>query len=193
MNAPHPLSHLIQSIEDGQGWTDRELSRRIDDAGHTMSHSYIGKLKNHPIQSVTAAMVRALAAGLGVSETVVAIAALESMGVHIDTSREAELDVAISTEDSLTDYDKRLLRAVVKEMRTNVEQHGRNDQARNNGRPRVPRHALPDGATTGPENTAKRPLPEDVYGLAASRGPRGRAESDKRAGEAGEESQDPEG
>lgn len=193
VNAPHPLSHLIQSIEDGQGWTDRELSRRINNAGHTMSHSYIGKLKNHPIQSVTAGMVRALAAGLGISETVVSIAALESMGVHIDTSREAGLDVAISTERSLTDYDKRLLRAVVKEMRTDGEQPGRNDQPRHDDDARVPSEALPDVATTGPENTAKRPLPEDVYGLAASRAPRGRAESDKRAAEAGEESQDPEG
>lgn len=165
MNAPHPLSHLIQSIEDGQGWTDRELSRRINNAGHAMSHSYIGKLKNHPIQSVTAPMVRALAAGLGISETVVAIAALESMGVHIDTSREAGLDVAISTENSLTDYDKRLLRAVVKEMRTDGEHHGRSDQTRDNSRARVPREALADGATTRTSGPGLRLLSDDVPDL----------------------------
>ncbi|WP_341856381.1 hypothetical protein [Brachybacterium sp. GPGPB12] len=84
----HPLSQLIQSIEDGQGWTDREVSRRIAAAGHKMSHSYIGKLKNHPIQSVNASMVQTLAIGLGIPETVVAEAALASMGVHIDTSEQ---------------------------------------------------------------------------------------------------------
>lgn len=164
MNAPHPLSHLIQSIEDGQGWTDRELSRRIASLGYQMSHSYIGKLKNHPIQSVTASMVQALAAGLGVSETVVAIATLESMGVHIDTSREAGLDVAISTEPSLTDRDKRLLRAVVKEMRTDGEEARTPSQRRNRGT-ELPDRAVPHGSTTRPSHPPLKLLSDDVPDL----------------------------
>lgn len=179
MNAPHPLSRLIQSVEDGQGWTDRELSRRIGVAGHQMSHSYIGKLKNHPIQSVTASMVQALATGLGVPETVVAAAALASMGVHIDTSSSAGLDVAIASEESLTDYDKRLLRSLVKEMRTDGEQ-------RSDGLPgdssssRVQDQPERDGST------------KDEYGLAAKRGRSKLRDADTAAAAAGEESQDPE-
>ncbi|WP_270409549.1 hypothetical protein [Brachybacterium paraconglomeratum] len=142
----HPLSQLIQSIEDGQGWTDREVSRRIAAAGHKMSHSYIGKLKNHPIQSVNASMVQTLAIGLGIPETVVAEAALASMGVHIDTSRSAGLDVAIATDEALTDRDKRLLRSLVKEMRTDGE--GRREESSNDDGPRVPGGPQSDGATS---------------------------------------------
>lgn len=149
MNAPHPLSRLIQSIEDGQGWTDREVSRRIEVAGHKMSHSYIGKLKNHPIQSVTASMVQTLAIGLRVPETVVAKAAMESMGVHIDTSSSAGLDVAIANEPSLTDYDKRLLRSVVKEMRTDGEER-RDNSTSEPDREGVPDQPQRDGATIRP-------------------------------------------
>lgn len=147
MNAPHPLSRLIQSVEDGQGWTDREVSRRIEVAGHKMSHSYIGKLKNHPIQSVTASMVQTLAIGLRVPETVVAKAAMESMGVHIDTSSSAGLDVAIANEPSLTDYDKRLLRSVVKEMRTDGEER-RDNSTSEPDREGVPDQPQRDGATS---------------------------------------------
>lgn len=142
----HPLSQLIQSIEDGQGWTDREVSRRIAAAGHKMSHSYIGKLKNHPIQSVNASMVQTLAIGLGIPEAVVAEAALASMGVHIDTSSSAGLDVAIATDEALTDRDKRLLRSLVKEMRTDGE--GRREESSHDDGPRVPGGPQPDGATT---------------------------------------------
>lgn len=143
----HPLSRLIQSVEDGQGWTDREVSRRITAAGHSMSHSYIGKLKNKPIQSVNASMVQTLAIGLGVPETVVAEAALASMGVHIDTSSSAGLDVAIATEEALTDRDKRLLRSLVKEMRTDGEQRRNDDQAGDHRGTHVPGEPLSDGAT----------------------------------------------
>lgn len=156
----HPLSQLIQSIEDGQGWTDREVSRRIAAAGHKMSHSYIGKLKNHPIQSVNASMVQTLAIGLGIPETVVAEAALASMGVHIDTSRSAGLDVAIATDEALTDRDKRLLRSLVKEMRTDGE--GRREESSNDDGPRVPGGSQSDGATTRTSEPRLTLLSDDV-------------------------------
>lgn len=161
----HPLSRLIQSVEDGQGWTDREVSRRISAAGHSMSHSYIGKLRNKPIQSVTASMVQALAIGLGLPETVVAEAALASMGVHIDTSRSAGLDVAIATEEDLTDRDKRLLRSLVKEMRTDGEQRSDNDPTGDNRGPYVPGGPVTDGATTRTSGRRLTLLSDDVPDL----------------------------
>ena len=157
----HPLSQLIQSIEDGRGWTDREVSRRIAAAGHKMSHSYIGKLKNHPIQSVNASMVQTLAIGLGIPETVVAEAALASMGVHIDTSRSAGLDVAIATDEALTDRDKRLLRSLVKEMRTDGEDR-RDVGAGSDHGPRVQSGPQPDGATTRTSEPRLTLLSDDV-------------------------------
>lgn len=192
MNAPHPLAQLIQSVKDGTGWTDREISRRVAKAGMSLSHSYVGKLQNHPVTSLTADTIRALATGLGIPEADVATAAIGSMGVHIDNTNVVGLDAAIASDQSLTDYDKRLLRSLVKEMRTNGEQ-SRDDQHVDRDDTHVPSAALSDGATGGLDDTAHRPLPEDVYGLAASRGRHGRAEMDKRAAEAGEESQDPAG
>ncbi|MFI8778272.1 hypothetical protein ACIGH6_14465 [Brachybacterium paraconglomeratum] len=160
----HPLSQLIQSIEDGRGWTDREVSRRIAAAGHKMSHSYIGKLKNHPIQSVNASMVQTLAIGLGIPETVVAEAALASMGVHIDTSSSAGLDVAIATDEALTDRDKRLLRSLVKEMRTDGEER-RDDGPGSDHGPRVPSGPQPDGATTRTSEPRLTLVSDDVPDL----------------------------
>lgn len=183
----HPLSQLIQSIEDGQGWTDREVSRRIAAAGYKMSHSYIGKLKNHPIQSVNASMVQTLAIGLGVSETVVAEAALASMGVRIDTGSSAGLDVAIATEEALTDRDKRLLRSLVKEMRTDEEER-RDDGPSNDRDPRVPSGPQPDGATI--HELRPRPWYEEED-VAADSGVRDLDAEDADAAERGEGSQDP--
>lgn len=160
----HPLSRLIQSIEDGQGWTDREVSRRIAAAGHTMSHSYIGKLKNKPIQSVNASMVQTLAIGLGVPEAVVAEAALASMGVRIDTGSSAGLDVAIATEEALTDRDKRLLRSLVKEMRTDGEGR-REDESSDDDGPRVPGGSQSDGATTRTSEPRLTLVSDDVPDL----------------------------
>lgn len=185
----HPLSRLIQSVEDGQGWTDREVSRRISAAGHSMSHSYIGKLRNKPIQSVTASMVQTLAIGLGLPETVVAEAALASMGVHIDTSRSAGLDVAIATEEDLTDRDKRLLRSLVKEMRTDGEER-RDDRGSSDDGPDVPGGSESDGATIHELRPDRKWwLDDDV---AADSGVRDLDVEDAEARERGEESQDPE-
>lgn len=179
----HPLSRLIQSVEDGQGWTDREVSRRIAAAGHSMSHSYIGKLKNHPIQSVTASMVQALATGLGLPETVVAEAALASMGVHIDTSNSAGLDVAIAAEEDLTDRDKRLLRSLVKEMRTDGKQ--RRDTPTGDSRgAQVPSGPLPNGATSRTSEPRLTLLSDDVPDL---RGLPFAADEDKPGDDPGED------
>lgn len=183
----HPLSQLIQSIEDGQGWTDREVSRRIAAAGHKMSHSYIGKLKNHPIQSVNASMVQTLAIGLGIPESVVAEAALASMGVHIVTSSSAGLDVAIATDEALTDRDKRLLRSLVKEMRTDGEER-RDDGPRSDHGPRVPSGPQPDGATI--HELRPRPWYEEDD-VAADSGVRELDFEDAEAADRGEGSQDP--
>lgn len=181
VNAPHPLSRLIQSVEDGQGWTDREVSRRVSEAGLTMSHSYIGKLKNRPIQSVTASMVKTLAIGLGISEAAVAAASMESMGVRIRTDVGEGLDVAIAQDPDLTDYDRRLLRAVVKEMR-GADGNGTGRPGTDaTDEPAVEDRAVPDGATTWWQD----------FDLAADEGERRLDEKDAAARRAGEESQDP--
>lgn len=122
MNALHPLGQLIQSVEDSRGWTLREISRRIDRAGYSMTHSHVGNLKKKPIRSITRDMVRALAVGLDVPERVVALAAIESMGVHDVNPAEAGAAIAIARDPSLSERDRRVLLAVVREMQSEDDQ-----------------------------------------------------------------------
>lgn len=123
MNALHPLGQLIQSVEDSRGWTLREIGRRIDRGGFSMSHTHVSNLKSKPIASVTYGAIQALAVGLDVPERVVGIAALESMGVHDVDPSEADLAATIARDASLTERDRRVLLAAVREM-----QRGQDDQ-----------------------------------------------------------------
>lgn len=149
VNPPHSLGKLIQSVESSRGWTDREVSRRISEAGLEMSHSYIGKLRNQPLRSVTATMVRALAAGLSVPEHVVATAALNSMGVRIDIAYRGDLETAIACDPDLTEHDRRLLHVVVREMRADTEgtSAGRDALPSPTGTPADP-HEVPEQGTS---------------------------------------------
>lgn len=194
MNALHPLGQLIQSVEDSKGWTMREIARRAERAKVPLSNAYLGKLKRQGIRSITIETIHALSVGLDVSERVVALAAVESMGVHDVNPFEEGAAVAIARDPSLSERDRRVLLAAVREMQREDDREPLQDTERpTNDSVPVARDAQPDGVTAEQENTAKRPLPRDVFGLAASRGPRGRDEIDRRAAEAGEESQDPEG
>lgn len=184
VNAPHPLAQLMQSVKDGNGWTDREIARRIEAAGMSLSHSYVGKLQNHPVQTLTAATIRALAVGLGIPESDVAMAAVASMGVHIDPDSSGGLDVAIANEQSFTGHDKRILRAVVKEMRTNAEERRAGSGEALRGAD-VPGGPVVDGATTAPTKAD--------FDRAAMAGVSELDRLDAEADARGEESQDAEG
>lgn len=116
VNALHPLGQLIQSIEDSKGWTVREIGRRTDEAPKSLTHTYIGRLKREPIRSVTYDMVQSLAIGLNVPERIVAAAAVESMGVHDIGTAEVGAAVAIARDPDLSERDRRILLAVVREM-----------------------------------------------------------------------------
>lgn len=185
MNAQHPLGQLIQSVEDGRGWSLREVARRIEREGKRMSNAYVATLKTKPIRSITYEMVQALAVGLDVPERIVALAALESMGVHDIGTAETGAAVAIARDPGLSDRDRRILLAVVREMqgeRTDKPTaHGERSTA---GSMRVDDQAQPDGVTPGAGDTNEgavrqpdhevsaddRPWEQDAYGLAAKRG-----------------------
>ncbi len=191
MNATHPLGQLIQSIEDGNGWTLRHIARRIESSGMSMSHTHLGNLKNKPIQSVTSNMLEALSVGLGVSQGEVASAALASMGVLIRTEG-GGLDVAITRDPALTDFDRRLLRAMVREIRdARRDEHESTDRAQaRSDHPSVAGKPQPDGATIHELRPARQWWLEDD--VAADSGVRDLDAEDAEAAERGEESQDPE-
>lgn len=118
MNAPHSLSQLIQSVEDSRGWTLREIARRVERSGRTMSHAYVARLKREPIRSITYETIHALSVGLELPERVVAKAVLEAMGVHDIESAETGAAVAIARDPDLSERDRRVLLAVVREMQS---------------------------------------------------------------------------
>lgn len=116
VNALHSLGQLIQSVEDSRGWTLREVARRVERTGRTMSHAYVARLKREPIRSVTYETLQALSVGLDLPERVVATAALETMGVHDIGTAETGAAVAIARDPDLSERDRRILLAVVREM-----------------------------------------------------------------------------
>ena len=116
MNALHPLGRLIQSVEDSRGWTLREIARRATKAGYEISHQYVARLKRSDLKSISRELIAALGAGLDVPERVVGLAALESMGVHDVDPSEADLAATIARDSSLTERDRRVLLAAVREM-----------------------------------------------------------------------------
>ena len=118
MNALHSLGQLIQSVEDSKGWTLREVARRVERSGRTMSHAYVARLKREPIRSVTYETIQALSVGLDLPERLVATAALETMGVHDIGTAETGAAVAIARDPDLSERDRRILLAVVREMQS---------------------------------------------------------------------------
>lgn len=196
MNAPHSLGQLIQSVEDSKGWTLREVARRVERSGRTMSHAYVARLKREPIRSVTYETIQALSVGLEQPEGVVATAALESMGVHDIGTAGTGAAVAIARDPALSERDRRILLAVVREMQSERTNEDTPDDERSAppgqrsaaaGGSAVADPAQPDGVSTA----ARRPRQED-YGRAAMTGTSELDRLDCDAVARGEESQDPE-
>lgn len=209
MNALHPLGQLIQSVEDSKGWTVREIARRIERADLNLSNAYLGRLKRKPITSVTYETIHALAVGLDVPERMVALAAVESMGVHDVNPAEAGAAVAIARDPSLSERDRRVLLAVVREMQREDDEAAGEQLEAEAGGVQLEGDAERDGVKSKPDTGGmkrwgrNRPLArmprtdvqvtaEDLD-LAADEGESVRVPMDEAARQRGEESQDPGG
>lgn len=103
------LGELYDSVTAANGWSLRDVERRVADRGGSLRRSRINQLVNdQPLPSVSAEAIDDLAAGLGVSVDRVAVAALQAMGfrVSLDEVTPAEAimrDVRLSkdTKDAL--------------------------------------------------------------------------------------------
>ena len=187
MNALHPLGQLIQSVEDSKGWTMREIARRAERAQVPLSNAYLGKLKRQGIRSITIETIHALAVGLDLPERIVATAALETMGVHDIGSAESRAAVAIARDPELSERDRRILLAVVREMQSEHEEQPAGAAPSNSGQMEGP--TQPDGIT--PPAGERWPRQEDYDRAADASGPSLLEADDARAAARGEESQDP--
>ncbi|ATG51136.1 hypothetical protein CFK38_06035 [Brachybacterium vulturis] len=170
MNVPHSLSQLIQSVEDSKGWTLREIARRVERSGRTMSHACVARLKRKPIRSITYETIHALSVGLDLSGPVVAKAVLESMDVHDIGTAETGAAVAIARDSDLSERDRKILLAVVREMqseRSDEDHDGeRSAPAEQRTAPAggraVAYPARPDGITTAAGRRCVRHKPRRV-------------------------------
>lgn len=113
----HPLGKLIDEVQRRNGWSLRALQKRGEDLGlHRVSHANLGRLKGEPLVSVKGSNIKELSAVLGVPESVVARAALASMGVTLP--REAATpEEAVWADVTLSERDKRVVLAALRTMR----------------------------------------------------------------------------
>lgn len=124
MNDKHPLGQLIKTVQEARGWSERQLEEKA--AGRPgLGKSNISKIKNHPLVSIKGVVIKGLAELLGVPESKVAAAALESMGVNLSTEAAATLEDSVRNEIDLSDKDRRILLAVLNEMKREVVEHVR--------------------------------------------------------------------
>lgn len=191
MNALHPLGQLIQSVEDTQGWSIREIARRTASLPKGLSHTHVAVLKSKPLSSVTYESIQALAVGLGVPERVVGLAALESMGVHDVDPTEIGAAASIARAPDLTERDRRILLAAVREMQRGQDDEQQQDPPGERAgdpseRGGVARPPVADGVTAN--GAGER---QDDYDLAADTGISKRVRMDAEAARRGEGSQDP--
>lgn len=121
----HELGALIASIQERNGWSDRDLQQRAEALGLTaLSKSNFSRWRTSPVNSIKGSNIRDMAAVLGIPEAVVARAALESMGVTMQSAGDDSLDHAIALDVELSARDKHVVRAVIDVLRSTEEMTG---------------------------------------------------------------------
>ncbi|MEV8180300.1 helix-turn-helix transcriptional regulator [Specibacter sp. NPDC078692] len=203
MNATHPLGELIQSAQDKNGWSTRDLQRRAESLGLDMKHSNFSRLKNQELVSIKGTVIHALADVLQVPVHRVAQAAMASMGVEVPVTQPALEDVVRDSQE-FSARDRQIIQGLVDTIRTldattqeEVVGNGRNHPTHMNQAgespaspkakkvPYVDPHAHPDADSAG-----NVPLPANYYELAANTARNYGAEEELRASARGEETQD---
>ncbi|WP_345473697.1 hypothetical protein QMQ05_05620 [Glutamicibacter ectropisis] len=160
MNELHPLGKLIQAAQDREGWSTRDLERAAERKGHSMKHSNFSRLKIEPVIAIKASQIQVLASVLGVTEQAVAMAAIESMGVRLD-STSASLEDSLRNTTDLSNRDQRLILSLAAAMRDtgsgSIGQHD-NPRPNNDTAPRL-RAVAPTSDTRPGQKTG---VPDDL-------------------------------
>lgn len=144
VNKHHPLGELIQSAQDKNGWSVRDLQRRAEDFGFEMKHSNFSRLKLHEVVTVKGDVIRMLAKVLALPEPMVARAALASMGIDL-SGTDSTVDEAVRTSTEFSERDRHIIQAVVDAMRSDA---GSSTSGINQPQRRT-REALPINPRTG--------------------------------------------
>lgn len=114
MTHKSPLRELYDSVTQANGWSQRDIVKRIGDRGESLSKSRIGQLINTwPLESISAGAIQALAAGLGVAPARVALAAVQSMGFQVASESITPAE-AIMRDESLSADTKAALLSILR-------------------------------------------------------------------------------
>lgn len=116
-------THLGALIEQQQRLNDlsyTDIVARAAKRGEKLGKSNIGRVAKGENPSLSRATIFGLAAGLGVTPATVARAALADMGIIL-AEADADTDTAIRSDPTLPDQGRRLLLAMLGEIRSTAE------------------------------------------------------------------------
>lgn len=130
MNDMHSLGRLIAEAQERNGWSLRDLAARAEREGYDMSHTSFARLKSTPVTSIKGENITMLALVLKVPVTHVATAALESMGVQLNSALQPSVLDVVQDSPDLSTYDQELLTALLRVMveRRRTDPHAEDDQ-----------------------------------------------------------------
>ncbi|WP_228002190.1 hypothetical protein [Nocardia australiensis] len=114
-------THLGALIEQQKGLnniSDAQVVERAKQRGQKLGKSNIGRIAGGGNPAISRSAIFGLAAGLGVTPATVARAALADMGIIL-TEPEADSETAIRTDPTLSEQGRRMLLAVLHEVRSN--------------------------------------------------------------------------
>ncbi|MFI7585061.1 hypothetical protein ACH9DO_14870 [Kocuria sp. M1N1S27] len=116
MNAPQTLGALIRDLQVSTGWSYRDLAQRSP-AGTGLNKSRWGELRRDEVKTFSGAQLLGIAETLGLPASIVGRAALATMGVTARDGSAARVEDAVRTDNELSEHDRRILLAVLREMR----------------------------------------------------------------------------
>lgn len=194
------LGKLITSVQERNDWSDRDLQVRAKQLGLTaLSKSYFSRWRNSPVNPIKSSNILDMAAVPRLSEAAVAQAALQSMGIHLNSAGTSSIDTALDRDVNLSARDKTFVRALLGAMDT--AEKGQLDErtqeevtepgTQGTHRPAMSRAGVSPAHEAANAEGVKQDAPRpDEYALAASdEPPEGRALSEQQD-EAAESSQD---
>ncbi|MGV0785178.1 hypothetical protein [Mycolicibacterium sp. XJ775] len=116
MATNHQLAQLIDGVKAANSWSDPDLVKNAKEKGHVLSKSNISRYRN-PLVSIKGEIILALAAGLRVAPSQVAVAAIQSMGIQLAQYDAATPEQAVSLDTQLSARDKATLLALIGQLR----------------------------------------------------------------------------
>lgn len=127
MEPKHQLAQLIDGVKSANDWSDPDLVHNAKEKGHVLSKSNISRYRK-PVVSIKGEVILALAAGLRVTPAQVAVATIESMGIHLPSYDAPTPEQAVRLDTELSARDKQSVLALLAHLRTSSSSSGAPDE-----------------------------------------------------------------